>query len=142
MALVCATRGEVGEIYEPSLATRETLAQVRENELRCALGTLGVSTLKFLDYIDGQLAAVDFEEAQAKVVRAIRELRPDVIFTFGPDGVYGLPDHVAISHLTTAALDSAADPTRFADQIAAGLQPYQAKKLYYRAVSQQQFQRP
>lgn len=141
VALVCATRGEAGEIYAPSLATRDTLAQVRENELRCALDILGVPTLRFLDYVDGQLSSADFQEAEGRVVRAIRELRPDVIFTFGPDGVYGHPDHIAISRLTTAAFDSAADPTRFPDHLAQGLKPHQAKKLYYRAVSRQQFRK-
>lgn len=141
VVLVCATRGEVGEINDPVLATPETLGQVRENELRCALDVLGVSKLRFLDYIDGQLAAVDSDEAEGKVVRAIREFRPEVVFTFGPDGVYGHPDHVAISRLATAAFDSAAEPSRFPEQIAEGLSAHQARKLYYRAVSRQEFQR-
>ena len=50
--LVCATRGEVGEISDPSLATPETLGQVREGELRCAAETMGVAELIFLDYRD------------------------------------------------------------------------------------------
>ncbi len=48
--LVCATRGEVGEISDPSFATPETLGMVREGELRCAAETMGVSELVFLDY--------------------------------------------------------------------------------------------
>ena len=39
--LVCATRGEVGEIAEGTGATPETLGEVRENELRCAAETVG-----------------------------------------------------------------------------------------------------
>jgi len=54
--LVSATRGEVGEISDPSLATPETLGCVREDELRCAAETMGVTQLVFLDYRDSGMA--------------------------------------------------------------------------------------
>jgi LmbE family N-acetylglucosaminyl deacetylase len=38
-------------------------------------------------------------------------VQPHVVITFGPDGAYGHPDHVAISQYTTAAVVAAADPT-------------------------------
>src|SRR5205085_10966727 len=58
-ALVCATRGEEGEISDPALATPETLGQVREQQLREACRIIGVEDLSFLDYRDGSLAQVD-----------------------------------------------------------------------------------
>src|SRR5205085_6693034 len=58
-ALVCATRGEEGEISDPALATPETLGKVREQELREACRIIGVEDLSFLDYRDGSLAQVD-----------------------------------------------------------------------------------
>ena len=56
VTLVCATRGEVGEIADPSYATRETLGQVREGELRCAAETVGVREVIFLGYRDSGMA--------------------------------------------------------------------------------------
>ncbi|MCK4977255.1 MAG: PIG-L family deacetylase, partial [Anaerolineales bacterium] len=56
VVLVCATRGEAGEISDPIFATPETLGQVREEELRCAADTMGVKDLIFLDYRDSGMA--------------------------------------------------------------------------------------
>ena len=50
VTLVCATRGEVGEISDPALATPDTLGEVREGELRCAAESMGVQQVIFLDY--------------------------------------------------------------------------------------------
>src|SRR6266536_712500 len=52
VTLVCATRGEVGEIADPALATPETLGAVREQELRDACAALGVHDVRFLPYRD------------------------------------------------------------------------------------------
>lgn len=129
LALVTATRGERGwtgaEEENPGLAT---LGALREGELRAACGVLGISDLSFLDYIDGELDKVDTTEATAKIVREIRRFRPQVLVTFGPDGAYGHPDHIAISQLTAAAVLCAAD-TYYADP--AGQQPFRVDKLYY-----------
>ncbi|MCA1597811.1 MAG: PIG-L family deacetylase [Chloroflexi bacterium] len=56
-ALVCATRGEAGEISDPALATPETLGQVREGELRAAARIMGIEDVSFLDYRDGDTTA-------------------------------------------------------------------------------------
>ncbi|MBI4319923.1 MAG: PIG-L family deacetylase [Chloroflexi bacterium] len=141
VTLICATRGEVGQISDPSLATPDRLGEVREGELRCACAALGVLDLRFLDCIDGQVGTCGAVETEGKIVRAIRELRPNVVVTFGPDGIYGHADHVAIGYLTTAAFHSAADPAKFADQLRDGLAPFAAQKLYYAAVSRSSFRR-
>ena len=57
--VVCATRGEVGEIADQALATPANLGEVREKELREACRTLGVKEVVFLDYVDGQLENAD-----------------------------------------------------------------------------------
>lgn len=139
--LVCATRGEAGEISDPALASRDNLGQVREQELRLACSILGVSELRFLDYVDGTLVGVDQREAEEKVVRALRELKPHVVFTFGPEGVYGHPDHVAVSRIATAAFHSAGDPSAFPEQLESGLEPWSPLKLYYVAPPRERFQR-
>ena len=83
----------------PGLAA---LGQIREAELRAAATALGIDRLTFLDQIDGELAQAESSLVLARIVAEIRAFRPQVVVTFGPDGVYGHPDHVAISQLTTA----------------------------------------
>lgn len=131
VSLVCATRGEWGIISDPTIATRESLGEVREQELRAACRVLGVSQLHFLDCPDSDVNHTDWPEVEERIVRHIRELRPDVIVTFGPDGLYGHPDHIAVSTLTTAAFKSAGDACQFTAQFEEGLEPHRASKLYY-----------
>lgn len=151
VVLVCATRGEAGEISNPELATPERLGEVREAELRCACGKLGVDALHFLDYRDsgmagtpenlemGALTMADFDQVVGKIVAHIRNERPDVVVTFDETGGYGHPDHIAIHHHTKAAFAAAADPAQYADQLAGGLQPHQAQKLYFTAIPRRFF---
>ena len=146
VVLLCATRGEAGEISDPSLATKERLAEVREGELRCAVEALGVDELLLLDYRDSGMAGTaenldprslnmaDFDEVVGKIVYQVRRIRPDVIITFDPTGGYGHPDHVAIHYHTRAAFTAAADPCRYAEQLQAGLTAHQVQKLYYTAI--------
>lgn len=133
--LVTATRGEAGQIALPSLATPANLPAVREAELRCACQCYGIRPPIFLDYVDGQLAIVHQGQAVGKLVRIIRELRPQVMITFGPDGIYGHYDHLAVHRWATAAYDLAADPDCFPD--CAPCQPHQISKLYHRVLHQE-----
>lgn len=104
VSLLCATRGEAGI---EGTAPEET-AKVREQELRAACAVLGVREVRFLNYRDGELAEADPTEVTARMAQAMRELRPQVVITFGPDGISGHPDHVAVSRMTTAAFDAVA----------------------------------
>ncbi len=134
VVLVSATRGEVGEISDLSNATPETLGQAREGELRCAAAAIGATDVVFLDYIDGQVANADFDDLVGKVTLAIRQYKPDVILTFGPEGAYGHPDHVTVHKATTQAWIVAADPEPYAEQLNTDIQPHHADKLYYSAI--------
>jgi LmbE family N-acetylglucosaminyl deacetylase len=134
VAIVCATRGEEGKIADPALATPENLGQVREQELRTAMAAVGVSDVVFLDYIDGHLAEANQMEALAKVVYQIRRFQPDVVVTFDRNGGYGHVDHMAIHRLTLAGVSAAADPSKFPDQLAEGLQPHRTRKVYFTAI--------
>ena len=137
--LVCATRGEVGEIADPALATPENLGQVREGEMRAAAEVLGVHNLWFLDYRDSGMAGTPenadpraFAQASAaevvgKLVKIIREFRPQVIVTFDESGAYGHPDHIAIYRYTTSAFHAAADAVQYPDLGPA----HSVSKLYY-----------
>lgn len=114
---ICATRGEVGEIADPTLATAETLGQVREAELRAACAELGVHDVRFLGYRDSGMdgtpenahprafAKAPDDEVVGAIAAQLEELRPDVVVTFEPGGVYGHPDHTKISRCATAAFD-------------------------------------
>lgn len=130
--LVTATRGEAGQIAAPDLATPANLPVVRERELRCACRAYGIHPPLFLDYVDGQLPQVNQGQAVAKLVRIIRELRPQVLITFGPDGIYGHYDHVAAHRWATIAADLAADPDCFPDLDLC--QPHQISKVFYRTL--------
>jgi LmbE family N-acetylglucosaminyl deacetylase len=133
--LVCATRGERGwfdsEGPDPGL---ERVARIREAELNCAAEQLGLKEVSFLDYIDGDVDQADPAEIIGKLVSHIRRIKPQVVVTFGPDGAYGHPDHIALSQFTNAALVCAAD-RNFVD---ANVQPpHRVLKFYYMIDSQE-----
>ncbi len=134
--LVTATRGEAGQIAEPDLATPANLPAVREHELRCACEIYGIHPPRFMDYVDGQLPIVHQGQAVGKLVRLIRELQPQVLVTFGPDGIYGHYDHIAVHRWATIAVYMAADPDCFPDPEVC--EPYQVSKLYHRALPEEQ----
>lgn len=124
--VVCATRGEHGPIVDPALATRETLAEVRERELRASCRELGAKSVTFLDLPDGGVSWAAAESGSAAVlVRMIRDLRPSAMISFGEDGVYGHSDHVAVHTLTIEARAAAADPALH------GLPAYRVPRLFY-----------
>ena len=137
--LICATRGELGEIAHPDLATPENLGHVREHELRAACTVLGIKYLWFLDYRDSGMAGTegnedpasfaraDEKEVVGKIVKLVREFKPAVMVTFDPTGGYGHPDHIAIYKAATAAFHAAGDPAQYPD---AGV-PWQPSRLFY-----------
>ncbi len=129
--VVSATRGEAGQIRSAGTATRRTLARVREQELQRACQRLGVQHARCLDYADGTLKDVDQEVLIKDIVELLRRFRPDVVITFGSDGGYGHPDHIAISAATTAACLRSGDSHHFPEQVAAGLAPHHPEQLYH-----------
>ena len=133
--LITATRGEAGTIFDPSVATPENIAQVREEELRCACEVLGIGPARFLKCGDGAVRGCT-DKALEPVVRTIREVRPQVMITFGPDGMYGHPDHIASHQLATVAWEKAGDPDVFPQHKEEGLEPYQPARLFYFGLKQ------
>jgi len=143
ITLLCATGGEVGEISDPTLATRENISQVRKEELRQSARVLGAREIRNLGYRDSGMAGTpdndnplclhqaDTTEVVGRIVRIIREIRPQILLTHDPTGGYGHPDHIAISRHTTTAFYSAGDPTQYPEQLSEGLEPWTPTKLYY-----------
>ena len=100
---VTATRGELG-VTDPTKWPPERLAAIREAELSECLHILGVAEHRWLGYPDGGCAFVDFDAAVEQIAGIIRELAPDTILTFSPDGQTGHPDHIAVHRWTVAAV--------------------------------------
>ena len=133
-SLVTATGGQRGRYKgirpgEPGHPGTGALARMREGELRRAADTLGVRDLSLFDYEDQALDRADPADVTRRIVEQLRRIRPQVVLTFGPEGAYGHPDHVAISQFTTAAIVAAADPACAHGTGA----PHTVSKLYYLA---------
>ncbi len=110
--VVSATRGQAGQIRDPRAATRRTLGAVRARELEEACTRLGVGQAYCPDYLDGALQDVEPERLASDVAAIIQDFSPDAVITFGPDGGYGHPDHVAISAATTRAWAGTANSSK------------------------------
>ncbi len=135
----CATRGDVGEIADRSDATPETLSAVREQEYYDAGKIMGVKKSILYGYRDSGMAGtadndhpnayvqVPIDDVVAKVVDTIRELKPQVVFTFDEGGGYGHPDHIHASTATKLAYFAAGDPSYTGSTLA----PWKPSKLYY-----------
>jgi LmbE family N-acetylglucosaminyl deacetylase len=143
--LICATRGEEGDIRFPGAATRETLGPVRDQELRCSCRVLGVQEPMLLGYRDSgwgdspaqyhpqALVNVPAQEVVERLVAEMRRFRPHVVLTFEPGGLSGHKDHITISRHTTVACQMAGDAAMFPVQLQHGLGPHSPQRLFYTA---------
>lgn len=151
VTLVTCTLGEEGEVIPPSLAhlapdRDDTLGPYRVDELAGAMKELGVTDHRFLGgpgrYRDSGMMGVeqnerpgafwsaDVDEAAAHLVRVVREVRPQVLVTYDPDGGYGHPDHIQAHRVAMRAADLAADPA-FRPDLG---EPWDIAKVYWNRV--------
>jgi LmbE family N-acetylglucosaminyl deacetylase len=139
VSLIVATRGQRGRFHghpqgDPRHPGPEALAQIRQEELDAAATVLGIRDVTVLEYEDQLLDKVDPSDAIGQIAHHIRRLRPQVVVTFGPDGTYGHPDHIAISQLTAGAIvAAAAGATHDGPHRAA----HEVSKFYYLVWSQE-----
>jgi LmbE family N-acetylglucosaminyl deacetylase len=110
--LVCATRGGEGWRGKPLGAKKEDLPQVRSSELEEAAAALAISSVELWDYPDGGVEGCDRQEMTQKIWEQISKLRPKAVIGWGPDGVYGHPDHIAIGACTDAAVGAMSEGDR------------------------------
>ena len=101
--VVSLTKGGAGQIRDAGAATRATLTAVREKELAAAGNELGLTEARCLDYPDGGLSQIDGQHLVGLASELLRDIDPDVVITFGPDGFSGHPDHIAVGAAVTAA---------------------------------------
>jgi LmbE family N-acetylglucosaminyl deacetylase len=151
VVVVCATRGR----FDPRLVEKppapggrnrhysrpvvwRNLDTVREDELRRSVALLGVNVLRVLDYAEEALSTADAAELTGRLVEPIRMHRPEVILTFGPEGVTGDPDHVAVSRAVDAAFRLAAEPLAYEDDLEEDQVSWRAAKLYHLVVPRSQ----
>ena len=104
---------------------------VREDELRRSVALLGVRVVRMLDYAEGELDRADFDHLVGRIVEPIRMHRPEVILTFGPDGVTGDSDHAVLSRAVGAAYERAAQPLAYEDDLEEDQVAWRAAKLYH-----------
>src|SRR5688572_5073494 len=106
VSLLCFTRGEWGQRprLRATLQDDGGLGKTRTLELEAAAQVLGISDTIVLDKGDGMLPWVDAGTLEADIRDAIVQRSPDVVVTFGEDGLYWHPDHIAVHERTTAAV--------------------------------------
>jgi LmbE family N-acetylglucosaminyl deacetylase len=106
ITLVTATGGQHGI---PTMAPAQ-VAALRDAELHAAAAALGVVEVRTLGYDDGALEQAPQDEVRRRLRALMITHHPDAVITFGPDGISGHPDHLAIHRLATEAFDAAALP--------------------------------
>ncbi len=141
--LICATRGEVGDVAPELMRGFDSVGDLREHELRCAAEHLGLRGVHFLGYRDSgmpgspdnrhaqALAAQPVNEVAHQVVCLLRQLKPQVVITVDPIGGYRHPDHIAIQRATLEAFSACGDESLFSDCLPA----HSPQKLYYHTFS-------
>jgi LmbE family N-acetylglucosaminyl deacetylase len=138
---VIATRGEGGQ-NEIGPELYDDLAVIRTREMQAAAAITGAE-LHFLDLpefgysktIEETYAIWGEEETLRRLVRKVREVRPDIIITHhGKQQDHG--HHQAIGRSLILAFDAAADPAQFPEQLAEGLEPWQASRLFIRTFTE------
>lgn len=115
--LFCATDGDAGRSAVP-VSSKAELAALRRNELISAARLLGVrGEIVTRGYPDGDLAHVEADQLVGDVVAFLRDVKPDIVITFGPEGAPNAHrDHRAISRAATAAFYLAALSTAYPEQ--------------------------
>jgi LmbE family N-acetylglucosaminyl deacetylase len=99
-----ATRGEQGTLgTNGQVVTREDLPRVRAMELCAVLQLYGARPPILLGYRDREVSHANTDELIANIATVMAAIMPDVVITFGPMGLSGHLDHVAVHRATVAA---------------------------------------
>ncbi len=141
--LICATRGEAGDMDADCLEGFDSIASRREYELHCAAAKIGLAGVHFLEYRDSgmpgspdnlnpkALIVASLDEVAGNVVCWMRSIKPQVVITFDPIGGYRHPDHIHIHQATVRAFQSAGDVSAYPESLPA----YAPQKLYFQTIN-------
>jgi LmbE family N-acetylglucosaminyl deacetylase len=135
---LCATRGEAGTVEPTFLKGYQSIGDLRWDEMTKAAQVLGLTGFFHLGYRDsGMTGSPDnlnpdaminapIGEAAGRILKFLREIKPDVVITHDPSGGYGHPDHVATHNATVRAFNLSSDPEQHPEAGPA----FQPRKLY------------
>ena len=130
ISLYCATDGGAGRSSGIPVSSPAELGLLRRDELRTAAEILGIHSVEFGGFPDGQLPVVNSEDVIGQIVSVIRREKPDVVLTFGQEGAPTQHrDHRAISALATMAFRFAGTDDHYTQQIVDGLAPHAPARL-------------
>lgn len=136
---VCATRGEAGSVSAEYIKDSKSIGDTRWAELQCAAGILGLADVIYLGYRDSgmpgsednrnpeALMMAPMEQVVERLVKVIRQVKPEVVVTFDPIGGYRHPDHIKMHDATVKAFHAAPNAERYPEAGPA----YQPQKLYF-----------
>jgi N-acetyl-1-D-myo-inositol-2-amino-2-deoxy-alpha-D-glucopyranoside deacetylase len=136
---VCSTRGEGGTVNPEYMQGYATIGDLRSAEMKCAARVLGLADVIYLGYRDSgmpglpdnkhpqALAMAPIEKVARRMVKIIRQLKPDIVITHDPGAGYGHPDHIATHNATVAAFYAASNPTKYPEAGPA----FRPSKLYF-----------
>ncbi len=121
--LICATKGERGKITDPEIKADTNISALREQELKDCCIILGIEPPIFLGYHDSgrlepsqsnpkALLNVSELEIEKVLLKHLVRIKPDIIISFDPHGIYGHIDHIKINHAATAAFWSVGGVTK------------------------------
>jgi LmbE family N-acetylglucosaminyl deacetylase len=133
--VICLTPGQAAS-HRGTARSDDELAAIRRQEFAASCRILKVARGEVLSYRDGALDRAELYAVAADLACRIRQIRPHVVMTFGPEGALTAhPDHSMASIFATAAYHWAGRTNRFVDQLNDGLRPYRPQKLYYGTAS-------
>ncbi len=139
--LICATRGEAGEVDPEYLEGFSSIAELREQELSCAVEQLGIKPVHLLSYRDSGMTGsrdnenpralmnAPLEQVAGEIAEYIRKIKPQVVLTFDPIGGYRHPDHIFIHQAATRAFSLAGDADFKSESPA-----FQPTRLFYHTI--------
>lgn len=145
VTLICATRGEAGDVDPEFREKFQSAACLRTQELNCAARLLGIEKVIYLNYRDSgmagspdnhhpnALAGQPVENVAEKIRLLIDQVKPEVVITFDPIGGYRHPDHIAIHNATVYAFNQMVEQANQKAEI--GQKLFVPKRLYFHVIN-------
>lgn len=134
VAFVTATEGGAGRLYDTRPEVDTDLRAIRCAETTKAAEILGIESLGFLGWPDGDLRRMDVLEIEEALAAIIRRERPDVVVTFHGSGISYHPDHRVLTLAVGGAFRGAARAGWYRSDALRALEPHRASKLYHAVV--------